>query len=81
MQRNFDISYATGTIILITLGSLTAWHFARLIPVFFEALRIVLLLLLAVTAALVLFTQKREAIAPWFFLWFLVGLGAIFAWN
>ena len=81
MKNNFALSYITGAIILTILGSLTLWHLARLIPAFNDGVRIVLLVVAAVSAALILITQKREAFGLWLFVYFLIGLGGVLAWT
>ncbi|OKH12312.1 hypothetical protein [[Limnothrix rosea] IAM M-220] len=81
MQNNFDVSYATGSIILVTLGSLSLWQLARLVPALLEPLQVVVMVVAAITLACLLFTRKQEAITPYFLFWFLVGLGGILAWT
>lgn len=81
MRNNFDISYAAGSIILVTLGSLSLWQLARLVPALLDALQIICLVLAAIPLALILLSGKRETLSLWLFVWFLVGLGGIFAWT
>lgn len=81
MKNNFALSYAAGSIVLSLLGSLTLWQLARLIPAVYDGLRIVLLVVAVVSAAIILIAQHREAFKLWLFAYFLIGLGGILAWT
>lgn len=80
-NNHFMVSYAVGSMIALTLGSLTLWQFARLIPAFGDGLKIILLVLAIIPLFIILIAQKIDLLPPYFFVFFLVGLGGILAWN